>query len=179
MFTSPASSNAGSAAFNWLRRGTTYVLLGARCLPPSISVHCHHQPAGRCYQSCLTYKEPEKWSDKQQSWDRKPGFLNIKHKQSHWAVLGLLLLIMTKVSLAYLITRLWPLHAWSLLYPPPCLCFSIFSMNLSCGKFYLITFYHLKVIVTLPLNGEKINTVDSWTTRGLGVPTPMQWNFRV
>lgn len=87
MFTSPASSDAGSAALNWLRRGTAYVLLGARCLPPSISVHCHHKPEGRYYQSYLTYKEPEKCSDKQQNWVRKPGFLNIKHKQSHWAVL--------------------------------------------------------------------------------------------
>lgn len=41
-------------------------------------------------------------------------------------------------------------------------------MNLSRGKLYLIMFYHLKVIVTLPLNGEEINTVDSEQREGGG-----------
>lgn len=137
------------------------------------------QTWGQVLRILLTYKEPEKWSDKQQSWDRKPGFLNIKHKQRHWAVLGPPIpdYDQGNFSLRDNSAVTSPCTVTFVSSSLPLLSYFLHESEL--WKLYRITFHHLKVIVTLPLNGEEINTVDSWTTWGLGVPTPMQWNFRV
>lgn len=133
-FIGPACSDPGSAALRWLRTATTSirVSLGARWLPFYISVYFHNKPEiinailpVRAWEvKCLV---PAHWQAAELGQEAR--FSEYKTQAESLSCTGApYYRLWTEVILAHLITQLWPLPV-SHLYPPSCLCFTIFYIN--------------------------------------------------